>query len=101
MSRFSSVQLPLFDPPGGMAVVVCATEGFRMVDGPMAERGVLTLPAESWDAADPDQGGRPDKHPGRLGGFWVTGVPPPWSRRDPHRAGSPTGGTRMFETGEA
>ncbi|MFB6716812.1 MULTISPECIES: hypothetical protein [unclassified Streptomyces] len=101
MSRFSSVQLPLFDPPGGTAVVVCATEDFRTVDGPMAERGVLTLAAESWDAADPDQGGRPDKHPRRLAGFWVMGVSPSRSRHDPHRAGTAAGGTGMFETGEA
>jgi hypothetical protein len=31
---------------GGLVVVVCAAEGFRMVDGQVAERGVWTAPEE-------------------------------------------------------
>ncbi|MDX3726608.1 helix-turn-helix domain-containing protein [Streptomyces caniscabiei] len=34
-----------------LAKVVCATGSFRMVDGPVAERGVLTAPDGLWDAA--------------------------------------------------
>ncbi|MCO5970553.1 protein kinase family protein [Actinoallomurus soli] len=91
---WQGVDLRLLRP---VAVKILSLSGGRRGRGgaiPVGERDLATL-----------------NHPGITtvfdidentdGGPRMLGVSPSRSRHDPHRAGSPAGGTGMFETGEA